>query len=118
MTKRNQAKAAALPTIEPQKPSPVEAVQIVESDSTTVGGVTWVDIRVPVFTGDLGKANVPDRVDAKLIGRKAKEAVKRLTLGLEMEGVKLEDGKHCTGTARDAAIYVFEQVASAKPIVG
>lgn len=114
MTKRKQTKAATLPTIEQPKADPPEAVEVTESDSTTVGGVTWVDIRVPVFVGDLSPdTHRPDGVSARLIGHTKKTAMKRVMRGIGNLGLELVNGKKCKDSAQHVIEFFVEQVAQA-----
>ncbi len=107
-------KAAGLPSIQPEPQHDEVVVQ--ESEVAKVAGdakpqVQWVEIRVPVFTGDLGQAHIPDRMDAKLVGRNNKVAVKRISRGLDHEGVTLRNGKPCGNAVQNVAMFIVESVA-------
>lgn len=121
--RKTAGKASELPQLEtpvtikveePQTPEP-EQIDVAENESTTVAGVQWVTIRVPVVVGgNTTSGHMPERIDTgrQLLKRSQRIAAKSIMRAFANEDVRLADGTHAT-RQNHIAFFLLDQVYDA-----
>jgi hypothetical protein len=91
-----------------EKLFPTADIPVEENEQTTVAGdpqVQWVEIRIPVFVGELGNSPRFHRMEAQNLRKAQRESHLRALKGLQHEGI--------ARAARDLPVYLLNQITKA-----